>query len=83
MDAAGAGDGPPREAPEERTPQTPAPPAVAAPASASGGAAGPSGSGEKPVKRMMKTPYQLDVLEQTYLGARISMFSVLYFLGCV
>ncbi|VAH78200.1 unnamed protein product [Triticum turgidum subsp. durum] len=68
MDAAGAGDGPPREAPEERTPQTPAPPAVAAPASASGGAAGPSGSGEKPVKRMMKTPYQLDVLEQTYLA---------------
>ncbi|XP_044976615.1 homeobox-DDT domain protein RLT2-like isoform X2 [Hordeum vulgare subsp. vulgare] len=65
MDAGGGGDGPPREAPEERTPQTPAPPA---PASASGGAAGPSGSGEKPVKRMMKTPYQLDVLEQTYLA---------------
>ncbi|CAM0882055.1 unnamed protein product [Alopecurus aequalis] len=64
MDAGGGdGDGPPLE---ERTPPPPALPTVAAPASASGAA--PSGSGEKPAKRMMKTPYQLDVLEQTYLA---------------
>ncbi|KAM0864539.1 hypothetical protein ACQ4PT_043854 [Festuca glaucescens] len=67
MDAAAAGDGD-GAPPEERTPAPPAPAAVAAapaPASASGGG-GPSGSGEKTAKRMMKTPYQLDVLEQTY-----------------
>jgi hypothetical protein len=29
---------------------------------------GTSGSAEKPVKRMMKTPYQLEVLEKTYAG---------------
>jgi hypothetical protein len=79
MDAAGGdGDGPP---PEERTPAPPPPPAVAAPAPASAsGGGGPSGSGEKTAKRMMKTPYQLEVLEQTYQGAPVSMLLKCFFL---
>ncbi|BAD73616.1 homeobox transcription factor-like [Oryza sativa Japonica Group] len=46
----------------------PAPPAAAAAAAAavSAGSTGASGSGEKTVKRMMKSPYQLEVLEKTY-----------------
>ena len=50
-------------------------PAMEAPASASapvpaavGGGAGASGSSGK-VKRVMKTPYQLEVLERTYTGS--------------
>jgi hypothetical protein len=43
----------------------------AAPPAAVGGA-GASGSGGKPpVKRVMKTPYQLEVLERTYSGSWI------------
>ncbi|XP_040376666.1 homeobox-DDT domain protein RLT2-like [Oryza brachyantha] len=69
------GDGAAGKAPEEAE----APAAAAAPTSppvppAAGAAAGPvsagsagaSGSSEKPVKRMMKSPYQLEVLEKTY-----------------
>lgn len=45
---------------------------ASAPAAVGGGStgAGPSGSGGKaPVKRVMKTPYQLEVLERTYAGS--------------
>ncbi|KAL6615773.1 hypothetical protein ACP70R_038043 [Stipagrostis hirtigluma subsp. patula] len=70
MDGGGDGDGgvgsaaPEAPAPAEATPPPPAP--VAAPVSGSEAGAGASGSVEKPVKRMMKTPYQLEVLEKTY-----------------
>jgi hypothetical protein len=45
---------------------------ASAPAAVAGGSsgAGASGSGGKPpVKRVMKTPYQLEVLERTYTGS--------------
>uniref|UniRef100_A0A0E0C5V6 Homeobox domain-containing protein n=1 Tax=Oryza meridionalis TaxID=40149 RepID=A0A0E0C5V6_9ORYZ len=45
---------------------TPPPAAAAAAAAVSAGSTGASGSGEKTVKRMMKSPYQLEVLEKTY-----------------
>jgi hypothetical protein len=51
------------EPPADMTPPPPAPAPPPGPSSASG-----PGSGEKPVKRMMKTPYQLEVLESTYAG---------------
>uniref|UniRef100_A0A0D9V401 Homeobox domain-containing protein n=1 Tax=Leersia perrieri TaxID=77586 RepID=A0A0D9V401_9ORYZ len=58
----GDGDGKaPAEAPAAAAASTP--PAAAA---AAAGSAGASGSGEKTVKRMMKSPYQLEVLEKTY-----------------
>ncbi|PWZ30361.1 Homeobox-DDT domain protein RLT2 [Zea mays] len=72
MDAGGDEDGAGKAALESTAEAATLPPAstVAAPspvpASAPGAAAGTSGSGEKPVKRMMKTPYQLEVLEKTY-----------------
>jgi hypothetical protein len=56
------------EPPADMTPPPPAPAPPAGPSSASGPGAGTPGSGEKPVKRMMKTPYQLEVLESTYAG---------------
>lgn len=81
-DGEGAGKAPP-EGPAEATTVPPAP----VPASAPGSSAGTSGSGEKPVKRVMKTPYQLEVLEYTYAGLwnddfdeSIQMFFFVFFL---
>ncbi|KAG8055907.1 hypothetical protein GUJ93_ZPchr0001g29646 [Zizania palustris] len=60
----GAGKAPVAEAPAAAAAAgtAPPPPAAAAPPVS----ATASGSGEKPVKRMMKSPYQLEVLEKTY-----------------
>lgn len=44
-----------------------APVAVGGASSAPGGASG--SGGKPPVKRVMKTPYQLEVLERTYAGS--------------
>lgn len=84
MDATGGdGDGTEKaasEGPAEATTPPPAPADVLPPASGAG--AGTSGSAEKPVKRMMKTPYQLEVLEKTYAGSYILMDSSVFFM-CV
>jgi hypothetical protein len=44
---------------------------ASAPAAVGGGSASASG-GKPPVKRVMKTPYQLEVLERTYSGSWVS-----------
>ena len=57
--------------------------AAPASASAAGGGAGASGSGGKPAaKRVMKTPYQLEVLEKTYTGSRMIIEDYNFFGPC-
>jgi hypothetical protein len=57
------------ESPAPASPPAPAPASASAPVPAAvGGGAGASGSSGK-VKRVMKTPYQLEVLERTYTGS--------------
>ncbi|VAH22822.1 unnamed protein product [Triticum turgidum subsp. durum] len=66
MDSSGDGgdDGP------GAAPGSPAPASSSAPSAGAAGAAGPGGasgsSGKPTARRVMKTPYQLEVLEQTY-----------------
>jgi hypothetical protein len=49
---------------------SPGPPSAPAAVGGASSAPGASGSGGKPpVKRVMKTPYQLEVLERTYAGS--------------
>jgi hypothetical protein len=85
MDAGGDEDGAGKAALESTAEAATLPPASTVavpspvPASAPGAATGTSGSGEKPVKRMMKTPYQLEVLEKTYAGSWISMKCFVFF----
>lgn len=43
-----------------------------------GGGAGGSGT-DRPTKRMMKSPYQLEVLEKTYASTLISRLSLSFF----
>ncbi|KAF0917404.1 hypothetical protein E2562_017855 [Oryza meyeriana var. granulata] len=64
-DVDGAAEDPGTAAASTSPPRPPAAAAVAA-GPVSAGSAGASGSGEKTVKRMMKSPYQLEVLEKTY-----------------
>jgi len=70
MESSGDGGDEGAGAPSAAGMGSPGPPS--APAAVGGGSsgAGASGSGGKPpVKRVMKTPYQLEVLERTYTGS--------------
>ena len=70
MESSGDGGDEGAAAPSAAGMGSPGPASAPAAAGAGSSGAGASGSGGKPpVKRVMKTPYQLEVLERTYTGS--------------